>query len=109
MIPAAVGNGDIEPSRVGAMIVAAGSQSRGPCADATVNDLGVLTPIEGGNGIMTLLPAATSPMIDAASNCLDADSNAVTIDARGATRPFNGACDLGAHEFDGILFKHGFE
>ena len=109
VLNAAVGNGDVDPSCMGASIVASGSQSRGPCADASVNPLGMFTPIIASNGIMTLMPEATSPIIDAASNCMDANANTVLFDARGMPRPFNGACDLGAHEYEGILFKNGFE
>lgn len=109
VLNAAVDNGDVESSCAGALIVASSSQSRGPCADASVTSIGALTPIIAANGLMTLMPEAASPIVDAASSCLDAQSNVVAFDARGASRPFNGACDLGAHEYDGILFKHGFE
>lgn len=109
VLNAAVDNGDIAATCVGASISAAGSKSRGPCADASVNPLGVFTPIIASNGIMTLMPEAASPIIDAASSCMDANANPVPIDARGVPRPLNGACDLGSHEDDGKLFANGFE
>jgi hypothetical protein len=49
---------------------------------------------------MTLLPAATSPLVDAipAANCHDDGAASIDTDQRGVARPQLGGCDIGAVE-----------
>lgn len=61
-----------------------------------------------GGPTLTMLPQASSPVIDAAGSCLDAGGNPVATDPRGDPRPLGAACDLGAVETD-IIFRDGFE
>ena len=54
--------------------------------------LGPLAP--NGGPTQTLLPTATSPLLDT----IPAGSCIVHVDQRGVFRPRNGACDIGAVE-----------
>jgi predicted outer membrane repeat protein len=48
---------------------------------------------DNGGPTATMLPAATSPLIDAVTDC-----GSITVDQRGVTRPQGDACDIGAVE-----------
>jgi predicted outer membrane repeat protein len=50
-----------------------------------------------------------SPAIDAASDCLDASGQPVADDQRGLARPQGGQCDLGAFEWQDVIFASKFE
>ena len=54
-------------------------------------ELGALA--DNGGQTDTLMPAGTSPVVDAAADCAS-----LTVDQRGAARPQGNACDLGAVE-----------
>jgi hypothetical protein len=53
-----------------------------------------------GGPTMTLLPAATSPLVDAipVANCHDDGAASIDTDQRGVARPQLGGCDIGAVE-----------
>ena len=63
-------------------------------------DPGVGALAANGGPTATMLPQATSPLIDAA-DCAAAPA-AVTADQRGVARPQGGACDIGAVEVEAI-------
>ncbi len=80
------------------------------CAGATVTAPQLGPKTAGALGITTLPPVnASSPVVDAATDCLDADAQAVTHDANGEPRPQIAGCDFGAHELSNRVFAHGFE
>lgn len=58
----------------------------------------------------TLAIGANSPATNAAPDCLESDgATALSTDGRGAPRPFAGACDIGAVEYQGdYIFANGF-
>ena len=62
------------------------------------------------NPLLPVFPLTmNSPAHNGAANCLEADgSTLLRTDERGAPRPSNGPCDIGADEFDDI-FANGFE
>jgi hypothetical protein len=51
---------------------------------------------DNGGPTLTMLPAATSPLLDQVPS--DACLARVTVDQRGVTRPQGSACDIGAVE-----------
>jgi hypothetical protein len=65
--------------------------------------LGPLTVYHSSPLLLPVLPTGmSSPAQYAASTCYLVDgSTALTTDERGATRPYNGVCYLGAYQFDG--------
>jgi hypothetical protein len=65
--------------------------------------LGALSLYRSSPYVLPVLPiGANSPAWYSASSCIEADgSTALTTDERGAARPYNGVCYLGAYQFDG--------
>ncbi len=53
---------------------------------------------DNGGPAPTLLPAATSPLVDQIPTAACGAGLGITTDERGATRPFGAACDIGAVE-----------
>jgi hypothetical protein len=77
-----------------------------------INTNPLLGPLQANGGptdTMALPP--TSPAVDAG----DVSCGAVTTDQRGLPRPFDGdgsttaECDIGAYEFQYLIFMDGFE
>ena len=58
-----------------------------------------------GDPLLTLMPRAGSPVIDAIPNGTNGCGTTLTTDQRGAPRPINGKCDIGAVEY-GWLYSH---
>jgi hypothetical protein len=58
-----------------------------------------------GGPTMTLLPAATSPLVDAipVANCHDDGAATLDTDQRGVTRPQGSGCDIGAVELEAVV------
>ena len=74
--------------------------------------LGSLSLYRSSPSLLPVLPlGSNSPAQYAASSCVEADgSTALTTDERGATRPYNGVCYLGAYQFDGdYIFADGVD
>ena len=65
--------------------------------------LGALSVYRSSPGLAPVLPlGANSPAQYAAANCIEVDgSSPLTTDERGALRPYQGMCSLGAYQFDG--------
>lgn len=94
----------------GSAITTVNSIAEHACASAVVTAAALAAKTTGALGITTLPPrSASSPIVDAASDCLDVDGQAVSHDANGEPRAQIGACDLGAHELPNAVFAHGFE
>ena len=65
--------------------------------------LGALSVYRASPTPLPVLPlGSNSPAQYAAANCIEVDgSSPLTTDERGAARPYQGVCWLGAYQFDG--------
>ncbi len=74
--------------------------------------LGALSFYRSSPNVLPVLPiGSNSPAQYAATNCYEADgSTTLTTDERGASRPYEAVCYLGAYQFDGdYIFANGNE
>jgi predicted outer membrane repeat protein len=78
-----------------------------------LNALNLLGPLQNNGGpTMTLALLPGSNAIDGgdpALGCIDDNGNPLTTDQRGMARVLGSTCDIGAFEYDDVIFANGFD
>ncbi|MEO8958175.1 MAG: choice-of-anchor Q domain-containing protein [Rudaea sp.] len=96
----------IDPSTVGCTVVLKSGYWQ------NLNGLSFLGPLQNNGGptrTHALLPGSNAIDYGSYLGCTGADGNPLLTDQRGFKRPVGVVCDMGAYEYNDVIFANGFQ